>query len=124
MPAPREPVVFRHSPSKHMPLPFTHLQPPPACPLCLADGVDEEEAGWKYIHGDVFRFPPNKSLFCSFVGTGSQVRTREQELGSDRGCAGPKARGRCAPGALARLGELQSERKGRGKGSKRNACLG
>lgn len=36
--------------------------------------MEEEESGWKYIHGDVFRFPPNKSLFCSFVGTGTQVR--------------------------------------------------
>lgn len=36
-------------------------------------GVDEEESGWKYIHGDVFRFPPFKNLFCAFVGTGTQV---------------------------------------------------
>lgn len=35
--------------------------------------MEEEESGWKYIHGDVFRFPPNKSLFCSFVGTGTQI---------------------------------------------------
>ncbi|KAK9806376.1 hypothetical protein WJX72_012132 [[Myrmecia] bisecta] len=34
---------------------------------------DQEETGWKYIHGDVFRFPPNKSLFCAFIGTGSQL---------------------------------------------------
>ncbi|CAA6664728.1 unnamed protein product [Spirodela intermedia] len=25
---------------------------------------DQEETGWKYIHGDVFRFPQNKSLFA------------------------------------------------------------
>lgn len=36
-------------------------------------GMDEEESGWKYIHGDVFRFPPFKNLFCAFVGTGSQI---------------------------------------------------
>jgi len=35
--------------------------------------MEEEESGWKYIHGDVFRFPPNKSLFCSFIGTGTQI---------------------------------------------------
>lgn len=35
--------------------------------------MEEEESGWKYIHGDVFRFPPNRSLFCSFVGTGAQI---------------------------------------------------
>ena len=36
--------------------------------------MDEEESGWKYVHGDVFRFPPMKNLFCAFVGTGTQVR--------------------------------------------------
>lgn len=35
--------------------------------------MDEEESGWKYVHGDVFRFPPYKNLFCAFVGTGTQV---------------------------------------------------
>lgn len=33
----------------------------------------EEETGWKYIHGDVFRFPPRPSLFAAVVGTGSQL---------------------------------------------------
>lgn len=36
---------------------------------------DQEETGWKYIHGDVFRFPPHLSLFCACVGTGSQILT-------------------------------------------------
>ena len=36
-------------------------------------GPDEEETGWKYIHGDVFRFPPQKSLFSACVGTGTQI---------------------------------------------------
>lgn len=36
-------------------------------------GSDEEETGWKYIHGDVFRFPPQKSLFSACVGTGTQI---------------------------------------------------
>ncbi|KAG2449123.1 hypothetical protein HYH02_005871 [Chlamydomonas schloesseri] len=35
--------------------------------------MDEEESGWKYVHGDVFRFPPYKNLFCAFVGTGTQL---------------------------------------------------
>ncbi|GIL73933.1 hypothetical protein Vretimale_5121 [Volvox reticuliferus] len=35
--------------------------------------MDEEESGWKYVHGDVFRFPPQKNLFCAFVGTGTQL---------------------------------------------------
>ena len=39
----------------------------------VAAGLEEEESGWKYIHGDVFRFPPHKNLFCAFVGTGTQV---------------------------------------------------
>lgn len=46
------------------------------CPPPPAAAMEEEESGWKYIHGDVFRFPANKSLFCSFVGTGTQVGGR------------------------------------------------
>ena len=29
---------------------------------------EQEETGWKYIHGDVFRFPRNISLFCAVIG--------------------------------------------------------
>lgn len=43
-------------------------------PHTFPAAVDDEESGWKYVHGDVFRFPPQKNLFCAFVGTGSQVR--------------------------------------------------
>lgn len=35
--------------------------------------MDEEESGWKLIHGDVFRFPENSSLFCAAFGTGTQL---------------------------------------------------
>eukprot|EP00567_Pseudictyota_dubia_P000277 CAMPEP_0197466170 /NCGR_PEP_ID=MMETSP1175-20131217/64911_1 /TAXON_ID=1003142 /ORGANISM="Triceratium dubium, Strain CCMP147" /LENGTH=630 /DNA_ID=CAMNT_0043002201 /DNA_START=589 /DNA_END=2481 /DNA_ORIENTATION=- len=35
--------------------------------------LEEEESGWKLIHGDVFRFPENSSLFCAAVGTGTQL---------------------------------------------------
>ncbi|KAJ6834665.1 transmembrane 9 superfamily member 2-like [Iris pallida] len=34
---------------------------------------DEEETGWKYIHGDVFRFPKYKSLFAAVIGSGTQL---------------------------------------------------
>lgn len=34
---------------------------------------DKEETGWKYIHGDVFRFPKHKSLFSAIVGSGTQL---------------------------------------------------
>jgi len=34
---------------------------------------DEEETGWKLVHGDVFRLPPSFSLFCAYVGTGAQL---------------------------------------------------
>ena len=30
---------------------------------------DEEETGWKLVHGDVFRLPPASSVFCAFIGT-------------------------------------------------------
>ena len=33
---------------------------------------DEEETGWKLVHGDVFRLPPAFSIFCAYVGTGAQ----------------------------------------------------
>lgn len=34
---------------------------------------DQEETGWKYIHGDVFRFPKNKSLVAACIGSGTQL---------------------------------------------------
>lgn len=37
------------------------------------DPEDQEESGWKFVHGDVFRFPPGRSLFCAFAGTGLQL---------------------------------------------------
>merc|ERR1719223_1611091 len=37
------------------------------------DVMDEEESGWKLIHGDVFRFPEFPVLFCASVGTGVQL---------------------------------------------------
>jgi len=34
---------------------------------------NQEETGWKLVHGDVFRTPPYSSLFASIIGTGVQV---------------------------------------------------
>lgn len=34
--------------------------------------TDQEDYGWKLIHGDVFRFPPHKNVFCAFLGISSQ----------------------------------------------------
>ncbi|KAH1067015.1 hypothetical protein J1N35_032002 [Gossypium stocksii] len=39
------------------------------------DDEDDREVGWKYIHGDVFRYPRNKSLFCAVMGVGTQLLT-------------------------------------------------
>ncbi|KAK7276189.1 hypothetical protein RIF29_17324 [Crotalaria pallida] len=36
---------------------------------------DQEESGWKLVHGDVFRYPRYKSLFAAALGTGSQLFT-------------------------------------------------
>ncbi|KAF5734064.1 putative phagocytic receptor 1b isoform X1 [Tripterygium wilfordii] len=36
---------------------------------------DQEETGWKYIHGDVFRYPKYKSLFVAALGSGTQLFT-------------------------------------------------
>ncbi|CAK7329110.1 unnamed protein product [Dovyalis caffra] len=43
----------------------------------FASGDEEEdrEVGWKYIHGDVFRYPQNMSLFCAVLGAGTQLLT-------------------------------------------------
>ena len=30
-------------------------------------------AGWKYIHGDVFRLPKNINLLCAIIGSGCQI---------------------------------------------------
>jgi hypothetical protein len=37
------------------------------------EAMDEEESGWKLIHGDVFRFPERPALFCAFYGAGIQL---------------------------------------------------
>ncbi|KAF2316652.1 hypothetical protein GH714_041993 [Hevea brasiliensis] len=36
---------------------------------------DQEETGWKYIHGDVFRYPKYKSFFAAALGSGTQLFT-------------------------------------------------
>ncbi|KAL5995469.1 Cellular adhesion and filamentous growth protein [Asimina triloba] len=36
---------------------------------------DQEETGWKYIHGDVFRYPKHKSLLAAALGSGTQLFT-------------------------------------------------
>lgn len=32
-----------------------------------------EETGWKLVHGDVFRPPPQRMLFAAVIGSGIQV---------------------------------------------------
>ena len=32
------------------------------------DDLDSDDNGWKIIHSDVFRFPPQKNLFCAILG--------------------------------------------------------
>ncbi len=36
-------------------------------------GEEQEETGWKYLHGDVFRFPPHYNLFSAMMGVGAQI---------------------------------------------------
>ncbi|XP_052178171.1 transmembrane 9 superfamily member 5 [Diospyros lotus] len=36
---------------------------------------EDKEVGWKYIHNDVFRCPPQMPLFCAILGTGTQLLT-------------------------------------------------
>ena len=42
-------------------------------PVRLPVTEEQEETGWKYIHGDVFRPPPQLNLFAACVGTGTQI---------------------------------------------------
>ncbi|KAM7496924.1 hypothetical protein LguiA_021338 [Lonicera macranthoides] len=39
------------------------------------DEEEDKEVGWKYIHGDVFRCPPQMPWFCAMLGTGTQLLT-------------------------------------------------
>ncbi|GAM27660.1 hypothetical protein SAMD00019534_108360, partial [Acytostelium subglobosum LB1] len=39
------------------------------------EGDYQEDYGWKLIHGDVFRFPPHKSIFSALYGVGWQFIT-------------------------------------------------
>eukprot|EP01006_Ploeotia_vitrea_P022005 TRINITY_DN54419_c0_g1_i1.p1 TRINITY_DN54419_c0_g1~~TRINITY_DN54419_c0_g1_i1.p1 ORF type:complete len:615 (-),score=277.66 TRINITY_DN54419_c0_g1_i1:64-1860(-) len=38
-----------------------------------AAAAEEEESGWKLLHADVFRMPPNVMLFSAMVGNGAQI---------------------------------------------------
>jgi len=44
------------------------------------ESMDEEESGWKLIHGDVFRFPQYPAFFCSAIGTGFQLIVASMSL--------------------------------------------
>ena len=50
----------------------------PRLPRCARQELDE--SGWKQVHGDVFCAPPALGLFCSLVGTGSQLGGAALEL--------------------------------------------
>lgn len=39
----------------------------------IEDEDQEEESGWKLVHGQVFRFPKFPMLFSAFIGTGAQM---------------------------------------------------
>jgi len=39
----------------------------------LGGPEEEDETGWKYLHGDVFRLPPHISLFSAMMGVGTQM---------------------------------------------------
>ncbi|XP_077863973.1 transmembrane 9 superfamily member 1-like [Saccoglossus kowalevskii] len=33
-----------------------------------SEELDSDDNGWKIIHTDVFRFPPQRSLLCAILG--------------------------------------------------------
>ncbi|CAH1431153.1 unnamed protein product [Lactuca virosa] len=55
--------------------PFNERMQRYRCDVEVAEMADcnQEEAGWKNIHGDVFRFPRHKSLLAAALGSGSQL---------------------------------------------------
>ena len=55
----------------------------------------------KYIHGDVFRFPRNVSLFCAVIGTGTQLFRDDDGCSRWRssGCSTRTTAARCSPHA-------------------------
>ena len=63
-------------------------------PGAEGDGEDDE-AGWKQLHADVFRFPPAKAAFCAVVGSGAQLLAAATALfvASLFGAFRPHARG-------------------------------
>lgn len=40
---------------------------------CCITAEEQEEVGWKYLHGDIFRPPPYLGCFAAAIGTGTQV---------------------------------------------------
>ncbi|KAE8654998.1 P-loop containing nucleoside triphosphate hydrolases superfamily protein isoform 1 [Hibiscus syriacus] len=40
-----------------------------------ADDDDDDKTGWKYIYGDVFRYPKHNSLFAAALGSGIHLFT-------------------------------------------------
>ena len=42
---------------------------------CVQERDIGDEYGWKQVHGDVFRTPPNPILFSALIGTGYQLAT-------------------------------------------------
>jgi len=39
----------------------------------MTTNTANNDYGWKLVHGDVFRFPKNKTLFCVLIGYGVQI---------------------------------------------------
>jgi len=67
-----------------------------------ACGEQEDEAGWKQLHADVFRFPPAKAAFCAALGSGAQLLAAATALfaASLAGAFRPHARGGVAAAGL------------------------
>ena len=63
---------------------------------------EDDDAGWKALHADVFRFPPAKACFCAAIGTGAQLLAAASALfaASLFGAFRPHARGAVAAAGL------------------------
>ncbi|KAL4319606.1 hypothetical protein GQ457_18G023660 [Hibiscus cannabinus] len=62
--------------------PYKEVKPLQAYPIPCNDShaglkrmISLSETGWKYIHGDIFRFRKYKSLFAAAAGSGTQLFT-------------------------------------------------
>jgi hypothetical protein len=74
--------VLKNDFTRYMDVEDVRAPPPLPPPFCVCGSrhsgemqgdMEEEETGWKLIHGDVFRYPKAINLFSALLGSGAQL---------------------------------------------------